>query len=328
MKRVYLILLIIAILAVVATMTRSSPVRAISANIVSTFVESPLPVDDANAVLWKRSMPTEVPMSAQTNTQPMSLNPAIRSMNIRSLNNGEQIAFLLEWNDKAKDVGGGVSGFRDSVALQFPVKSDDIVGDFICMGIGLKGEETALIDILHWRADFQRDIKEGYADIKHIFPNMAVNFYPEPDLVMFRTAEAAGNPLARRERSTPIEDVSAEGYGTLESQESMEALGWGEWENGQWQVIIARPLKSADPSNAQLQLGQLTTIALATWDGANQEVNGNKSVSSWLSLGIEGVRTDISLYRTILPIAITATVILLAILLLRRILLASRRQHK
>ena len=326
MKRLYLVLGIIAIVAVVAMMTQRSIVTAIGADIVSTYVAEPLPTEDMDSSLWQQALVVDVPLSAQQTTQPMAMDAAVQIVSIRSLNNGEQIIFLLEWANETKDVGGGVTAYRDSVALQFQVTdSGDPINGFICMGVGIGGGETSLVDIIHWRADFQRAIEEGFTDVQDIFPNLGVSFYPELDPVVFRTAEAAGNQLASRTRSTPLERLYAEGFGTLDSRESVDASGWGQWQEGKWKVVITRPLVSEDPLNSQLEAEQLTTLAIAAWDGGNQEVDGKKSVSSWLILDVQGARTAVSLYSTIIPVVVVLTVVLIITLVLRRILLSLRQ---
>ena len=134
-----------------------------------------------------------------------------------------------------------------------------------------------------------------------------------------------GNQLANRSRSTPVERLYAEGFGTLESRESVDATGWGQWQEGEWQVVITRPLAPEDTSNSQLELGQITTLAIAAWDGGNQEVDGKKSVSSWLTIEVQGVRTDVPLYSTFIPIVVALTAALVIALLLRRLLLSLRQ---
>lgn len=326
MKRLYLVLIIIAIVAVTSTMTQRSLVTAVGIDVVSTFVEGPLPTEDMTSSLWQRALVVNVPLSGQKTTQPMDMDPAVKTMTVRSLNNGEQIIFLLEWADEAKDVGGGVATYRDSVALQFSVaESGDPFSGFICMGIGIDGGETVLVDIINWRADLQRDIEEGFTDIQDIFPNIGISLYPDLDPVTFRTAEAVGNPLASSTLSTPLERLYAEGFGTLESREAVDATGRGEWQEGKWQVIIARPLASEDPSNSQLELGQLTTMAIAAWDGGNQEIDGKKSVSSWLTIEVQEMRTDAPLLSTYLPIILALTAALIIALVLRRVFLSLRQ---
>ena len=325
MKRLYLLLGIIAIVAIISTVSQTSMVTAIGVDIVSTHVTEPLPTEDVTSSLWQRAPIASVPLSGQQTTQPMNMGAAVGSLNIRSLNNGEQVTFLLEWIDEAKDVGGGIATYRDSVALQFPAaENGDPLNGFICMGIGIDEGETALMDIIHWRADLQRDIEEGFADVQDIFPNIGVSIYPNLDSVTFRPAEAVGNELASRSRSTPLERLYAEGFGELENRESVDAVGWGQWQEGKWKVIITRPLVSEDPLNSQLEPEQPTTLAIAAWDGGNQEVDGKKSVSSWLILEVEGVRTDVSLYNTIIPISVALTVVFIIVLAIRRLLQSIR----
>ncbi|MEE9583466.1 MAG: hypothetical protein V3W01_02240, partial [Dehalococcoidales bacterium] len=77
--------------------------------------------------------------------------------------------------------------------------------------------------------------------------------------------------------------------------------------------------------NSQLEPGQLTTMAIAAWDGGNQEVDGKKSVSSWLTIEVQGVRTDVPLYSTIIPIFVALTAALIIALVLRRLLQSLRQ---
>ena len=325
MKRLYLFLGIITIIAITATLTQRSLVMAASANIISTYVTEPLPTADMDSKLWLRAPATNVPLNGQQTTYPMNPDYAVKSVTVRSLNNGKYITFLIKWEDEAKNTGGGVNFFPDKLALQFPTKeSGDPFNDFICMGVSIGGNETALVDIVLWRADFQKDIEQGFTDVEDVFPNLGVTQYPElvqPDAVTFRPAEAVGNPLASTTRAVPLERLYAEGFGTIASRQSVDATGRGRWQEGSWQVIITRPLASAEPANSQLKPGEVTTLVIAAWDGANQEVNGKKSVASWQSVLIEGVRTDVTLYSTIIPAFGGLTAVLIIALALRRLLL-------
>ena len=88
MKRLYLVLGIIAIVAVTTTMTQSSLVTAIGSDIVSTYVEESLPLEDMDSSLWQRALAVNVPLSAQRTTQPMNMFASVGRMTIRSLNTG------------------------------------------------------------------------------------------------------------------------------------------------------------------------------------------------------------------------------------------------
>jgi hypothetical protein len=71
-------------------------------------------------------------------------------LGLRSIHNGTEIAFLLEWQDNTKNDRLTPGTFRDGVAIGLPL------GDapaFFCMG-----QLDHYINIWHWKADWQSDI--------------------------------------------------------------------------------------------------------------------------------------------------------------------------
>ena len=221
-----------------------------------------------------------------------SLPGGAPAVSIRAAHDGKEMAFLLEWNDPtAESRALRVQEFRDAVALQFPLGHTPT---FYGMGMPLKP-----VNIWHWKADWEADLVSR-ADVEDAYPDMAVQSYPvskgpvgevgdtrlhDP---IFRSGRAAGNPMSADERKSPVEDLFAEGLGTLTSQppEQQNVQGHGEWANGCWRVLLRRSLSSADPHDVQLRPGEATAIALAVWDGAAKDRNGQKSVSVWVPLVI------------------------------------------
>lgn len=267
--------------AVIVTVGRGSLVSAAQTDLRSVYIDSEVPIGDPESVLWDDVPAVQVPLSGQAITSPMSINSAIDTVTARSLHNGDWIAFQFEWEDSTKDVGGGVSDFRDSVAIQLPLGGDE---PFVCMGFA-----DAAVNILHWRADFQRDIEDGIPNITDIFPNARANFYPGAGDVAFTTGLAAGNPLSADVKPSPVEDLEATGFGTLETQSHGDVTGWGAWDGDTWKVVIARRLETPDSHDAQLESGQQMPVAFALWDGDNRDVDGRKSVSAWLSVKLDNV---------------------------------------
>ncbi|MBI2127010.1 MAG: hypothetical protein HYU02_06845 [Thaumarchaeota archaeon] len=72
----------------------------------------------------------------------------------------------------------------------------------------------------------------------------------------------------------------------MTSQPQQDVIGRGEWKDGTWKAVMARPLATIDPSDTQFSVGTNIPVAFAVWDGANNEVNGRKSVSAWIVLNI------------------------------------------
>jgi len=102
-------------------------------------------------------------------------------------------------------------------------------------------------------------------------------------------ALAAGNLLASANRTSPIEDLVAGGFGTITSQpvDQQNVAGSGSWADGRWKVVFARDLISPEAEDVGLRVGQVFPLAFAVWDGSNRERDGQKSTSQWISLQLE-----------------------------------------
>lgn len=279
MKLVIAIMGVLFAVAVLVTLGGDSLVSAAQTDLRSVYIDSEIPIGDPESALWDDIPGVEIPLSGQAITSPMLIDPSVQTVTARSLHNGEWIAFQFQWDDDTKNVGGGVSDFRDSVAIQLPLGGDT---PFVCMGFA-----DAAVNILHWRADFQRDIEEGVPNISDIFPNTWSSIYPGGDDIAFSTGQAAGNPLSAKVKPSPVEDLVATGFGTLETQLHGDVTGWGTWDGETWKVVIARQITTADSQDAQLAIGRGMPIALAVWDGENRDVNGRKSVSAWLNVKLD-----------------------------------------
>ncbi|MCH8062729.1 MAG: hypothetical protein IH861_09510 [Chloroflexi bacterium] len=301
MKQRHLYLLVAGILAIaaIATSLNASVVSALQTDIVSHYVAEALPLADPGSPMWNQATSMDVPLSGQVTIAPKNALPSVTSMRVRSLNNGSWVAFLLEWDDPTKDVGGSLTSFKDSAAIQFPSEEGQ---PFICMGVG-----RSRVQILHWRADFQQDIESGLPNASEIYPNMWVNIYPGGDDTVFSTGLSAGNPLSAADKTSPVEDLLAGGFGTLTSEIHNDAVGWANWSDGSWKAVIARPMTTIDVDDAQFAGGMETSLALAAWDGGQGEINGKKSVSTWVSLRIEAPPSAIGVPVTLPAASAPAT---------------------
>jgi len=277
----------------------------------SVFVAQDIPIDP-NASLWDNAPQVEVPVMGQNITIPILFNPTVKSVNVRSMNNGTWIGFWLEWADPTESfMALATHQFRDAIGVVFPATEGKT---FIAMG----GPGTP-VNIMHWKADWQKDVDmQRYLDRQDAYPNMAYDLYvgdketketgegdqgieggyndptnprvPVEDVnKLYLPGSAAGNTFSTRDfpRQTPIEELVAEGFGTLTPQKSQNAQGKGVWENGMWNVVMARPMQTGDSSDAQFSPGENKDIAFAVWDGGNMEVNGRKSVALWHTLVVE-----------------------------------------
>jgi hypothetical protein len=269
------------VVALVVTLDRGSMVSAAQVDLTSVYIDQDLPIGDASSSLWDQAPEAEIPLSGQNITPPFNISSTIDTIKTRSIHNGSWVAFRMEWEDNTMNEGGGSDDYRDSVALQFPINGGE---PFVCMGF-----VDAEVNILHWRADFQRVIEDGPLSINDIFPDAKVNIYNQADDIAFKPAIAVGNPIASDEKPSAVEDLIATGFGTLEAQEVVHTTGWGEWDGSKWSVVIARPLQTHDEQDTQFELGSETPVALAVWNGEEKDVNGKKSVSAWVNVAVENI---------------------------------------
>jgi hypothetical protein len=215
---------------------------------------------------WEKVPPMVLPLSGQVITRPVWPEPAARALTVRSVHNGTEIAFLLEWQDNTKNDRLTPGTFLDGVAIGLPLGEAPA---FFCMG-----QLDHYINIWHWKADWQSDIDRRAA----------------------RTGEKRGEGEVRRfevipRRKSSVEDLIGGGFSTLTTKEDQGRVqGKATWKDGVWHVVIRRPLSSAGQENeARLEPGRLQTIAFAVWNGENKERNGQKAVAPWFQLLIDPV---------------------------------------
>jgi hypothetical protein len=228
------------------------------------ITEENLPFGPEDAT-WTKVAPMTLPLSGQVITRPLWPDPSVRTLVVRSLHNGSEIAFLLEWEDNTKNDQLTPGTFRDGVAIALPL------GDapaFFCMG-----QLDHYINIWHWKADWQSDIDRRAA----------------------RQSEGREGGRRRIEiiprRPSSVEDMIGGGFSTLTTKDKQGRVqGKGIWKDGVWHVVIRRPLLTTEQENeAKLIPSRVQTISFAVWNGENKERNGQKAVAPWFQLSIDPV---------------------------------------
>jgi len=262
-----LLLVFFAGLLVIASVLAGWGIPLVSSagmTIRSHFAEGDLPSAPDDAA-WAKVSSLTVPLSGQVITRPVWPEPTARALVVRSLHNGAEIAFLLEWQDNTKNDRLTPGTFRDGVAIGLPL------GDapaFFCMG-----QLDHYINIWHWKADWQSDI------------DRRASRQTEKKEGGVRTFEV----IPRRVSS--VEDLIGGGFSTLTTKEKQGRIqGKAQWKDGVWRVVMRRPLVSEEPENeAKLIPGRVQTISFAVWNGENKERNGQKSVAPWFQLAIDPI---------------------------------------
>ncbi len=216
-----------------------------------------IPLDPEDA-LWNQTMAFRVPLMRITQktdpnvkalyikTKRALTDPLEGFINVKALYNEKDIAFLVEWEDATRDVLLDLDGFRDGVALQFPAQNS--AEPAFRMGEGEGKRSRGMVNIWFWKADLQEAIDKGMQSVP----------------------------------PGPVENLAAGGFGTLELKDkgSQDVFGKGRWKDGKWRVVFKRRFVG-EKGNAIFTRGKFTPVGFAVWDGAEEDVDGRKSVSPW-----------------------------------------------
>jgi hypothetical protein len=251
--------------------------------ITANQTEETIPLDDPAAPVWNGVAPVQIPLSAQTAVIPNG-GGSIRSVNVRTLTDGERMYFRLDWDDETKNTFAFASQeFRDAAAIEFPAKGASTIPSF-CMG-----QSNANVNIWQWKADWQADIDDGFVSVPQAYPNGGADLYPFHDDETFYSGRAAGNPLSQTDWKSPVEDLVASGFGTLAHADAQNVQGKGVWQDGKWYVLFVRDMDLGYQHGFYVPFkdGKTMNVAFAVWDGANSERDGLKSVSQFADLQIE-----------------------------------------
>lgn len=230
-----------------------------------------LPANPLDAT-WKQATPADLP-----------LNPlwqraeTVSYVTLRALYNADEIAFQLEWHDARPDASSNrAEEFRDAVALQFGLGGENAL-TFVGMG-----HQQGPTNIWQWKSDWQAQLAEAATP----YPAIHSDHYPFGE--GFLSGRMANNAFSAAERQSPVEDLSAIGFGTLVPRSEQMVKGQGLWNDGKWHVVLRRSLKGSGKNSVNFAPGEVVPFALAAWDGAQGDRNGRKMVSYWYQLKLEG----------------------------------------
>ncbi len=240
-----------------------------------------------DAEAWGDASEMVVPMLAQDLTDPKLGASTLPEIRVRALVDGSNVAFRLEWEDATRDDVDSGRRFSDAVAIQLPPAPGGTVPD------PTMGQADRPVHIHLWKASYEGVGALEDWTLQQEFPNATVDHYPfdaakegesEKLTRQYTIALAAGNPMVG-DRTSSVDDLIANGFGTLTHLPTQASKGWSKWEDGRWTVVISRPLAGADwPGGEGFRPGQNTFVAFAVWDGGVDQAGSRKMRSVWIPL--------------------------------------------
>lgn len=251
-----------------------------------------VPVDDPDAAAWQDAPVTRVELGPQVTTVPMKTAPSVQTVNVSALYDAKTIGFRLQWdNDAREELAIEVEQFRDACAVL-------LARDVMNQALRLMGTAKIPVTLMHWKADWQRDVDHGYQDPRVVYPNATFDYYPpmkagsgdDVQMTDYEKLDATewvpgmhvGNPLSQPKKTTPVERLSARGFGTATTLAVQDGVGRGVWKDGSWRVVVAKPRAPSDDADFVMKPGLDYGMAVAVWAGSQDDRGARKSPSKAL----------------------------------------------
>ncbi len=268
----------VMIVAAVLQLANANP--AVSQTLFVTAYGAPADpgLDPTNAA-WNTARAVHVPLSGQLGSYAAG-GGSIATVNLQAVHFKEHLYLRVSWADATVDESTTkVEDFSDAVALEFPALSASTVPS-ICMG-----QADAGVNIWHWRADSQR----GLRDPVDVYAGSQIDLDVKKD-TLFYTARDAGNPFANPELGA-VQTLISQTFGTLTPANVQDVTGKGVRVSDSWAVVFSRSYTSTDFNEAKFAAGMKTDMAVAVWNGSEDDRNGRKSVSQFVTLRIGSAET-------------------------------------
>ena len=279
-RRAFRIVLVVTIGAVAACQRAPAPAPEVIAMKLATLT------DDPNADAWGAVPEHVAALLLQDLVEPRLMKPSTADVRVRAITDGSRIAFRIEWVDAEANDVPGAGRFVDGCAVQTPQKADVAPPD------PQMGQVGRGVHITFWRADWQAAVNGRPDSIGALYPNASIDHYPfdAPSLEKgsdaqaqmarrYAPADAVGNRRAGP-RAAPVEDLVAEGPGTIAPASSPTSRGRGVRTPTGWAVVIVRAMPDG------LSATSRTQVAFAVWEGSAQEAGARKMRSAWVGLAM------------------------------------------
>ena len=194
---------------------------------------------------WAGAEPTSFFLVPQIIAAERFFTPSNDTITVRALYNVEEVAFLLEWDDRTKSIPGDEKAEKisdpdiaeDAVAIQLPVKlPEGPEKPYFFMG-----DAAHPVNLWQWKSG---------------------------------TTNAPASITLMNGRG--FEDIDKRNAADI----GIRAKGG--YERGTWRVVIKRALTTADPEqDIQFVEGAFIPVAFAAWDGSNSESGSRHTLTTW-----------------------------------------------
>lgn len=281
MKNVTALLLVLGVMAGCAK-PAAAPLTEVDAPRVSALPSGP--ADPA----WNTVPVFTAQLLPQDMVEPRLLAPSTPTVDVQAMTDGISVAFRLAWVDDTKDDLPGAARFVDACAVQLPAAASANVP------APQMGEAGGAVEISYWSSAWQAVVDGRPDTIAAIEPNASIDHYPfeaasldaaskeGKDMALRYAPARALHGAARPAAGKSVQDLRAEGPGSMVPNPETKSSGKGVRGAAGWQVVIVKPIPEGLRGQARSQ------VAVAIWNGSQKEVGPKKMRSVWIPLAIGG----------------------------------------
>ncbi|MCF6363473.1 MAG: c-type cytochrome [Gammaproteobacteria bacterium] len=248
-------------------------------------VTGPLP-DSLDDAAWENTPAVSLRLWPNIIKQERLTTPLNDAVTVRVLYNDEDIAFLLEVNDRTDSRPGEKVSMRvqdrryrlnpDALAIRFPRVDAVETGPQLLIPHYLHGNNTNPTTQWYWNAGSLEP--------------------PQPASKLLMDAIGPAQKLTLRT-----------------NDHSLDAQG--QWEQGRWRVLMKHPREASNGRDVSFNEGLLIPVSFLNWDGSNGEILDRNTRTPWYWLVLSApTETDQGL---VLPVGVSVGVLLLGFLLMR-----------
>lgn len=235
------------------------------------LIKGEIPSDTEN-LIWANAEPVDMRLSGQVVVAPRWENASVDLVTVKAVYNDKEIGFLFEWSDRFKD-----TAHKKEMEVNFEAYQASLSAK----PAGYHSYVKPL--------EIPRDTGNFRDSIAVQFPAKLLVGTEKPHFVRGDSSKGVNlwvwkSDLQEEGKGSPVEDSNVNGFQkpfVPQPQDGQQVKGVGVWKDGQWKVVMVRPLATSDKNDIQFEKGKFIPFALNAWDGSNGEHGLAMSVSSW-----------------------------------------------
>jgi hypothetical protein len=271
------------------------PERNPSTGVVITarLVDGAVPSDPDDPV-WEMAPELSIPLSGQATFAPRWQVPAVTDLAVRAVYNAEEVALRLVWGDRFADTLSTDSAEALAAGWDAGNTFPAIYPD----GERVRGMYPDAVEVMF----------PVHYDGGPVLPHFVYGSSGQPvDLWRWRAdLQRNGDSLSA---VMELRGSGAQRPPEAHAPGSQQATGLGMWQDGQWAVVVRRPLQTEQGTReVQFEPGQLVPVGFHVWEGANGETGLKMALSSWYFIHLRQPASAVN-YLVVLLVVISGGVL-------------------